>query len=66
VEKLAYSIEEAKALVPIGRTKYFELIASGQLESITVGRRRLITAESLRRFVERLAAEQNPARSPHP
>ena len=35
-------------LVPIGRTKLFELIATGQLRTITIGRRRLITCAALR------------------
>jgi len=45
----------------VGRTKMFELIASGELTSVRVGRRRLIPATAIRDYVDRLLAEQRPA-----
>lgn len=46
-KRLAYTIEEALEAVPIGRTKMFELMASGRLRTVTLGRRRLIPADAL-------------------
>jgi excisionase family DNA binding protein len=42
----------------IGRSKLYQLMASGDLESVRVGRRRLIPEAALIQFVERLRAEQ--------
>jgi excisionase family DNA binding protein len=50
-ERLAYPVSEALELLPIGRTKMFELIATGELRTITIGRRRLIPADALAAFV---------------
>lgn len=43
---------------PIGRTTVFRLIKSGQLESVKVGRARIVPIESLHRYMRRLLAEQ--------
>ena len=45
--RLAYTMTEALNAVPIGRTKLFELVATGKLRSITIGTRRLIPADAL-------------------
>jgi excisionase family DNA binding protein len=50
VEKLLYDTREAARLLSISRTKVYELMASGQLESVRIGRSRRIPAEELRRF----------------
>jgi len=47
------SAEEAAAILSLGRSKIFELLAAGTLESLTVGRRRLIPRQALTEFVER-------------
>lgn len=51
-DKLAYSVAEAVELTPLSRTAVFDLIASGQLRSVKVGRRRVIPADALRALVE--------------
>ena len=55
------SAEEAAEVLGIGRTFVFELVAKGRLESIKIGRRRLIPRDALERLVaeerERQAAE---------
>lgn len=53
MEKLLVSISEAAKALSLGRTSIYELMRSGQLETRKMGRRRLITADSLRRLVER-------------
>jgi excisionase family DNA binding protein len=48
---LAYSIDEALRLVPISRTKLYELMRAGTVETVRVGARRLIVAESLANLI---------------
>lgn len=57
-DKLAYRIPEASDVSGIGRTKLYEEISSGRLESISVGRRRLIPADALEAYLNRLHEEQ--------
>jgi excisionase family DNA binding protein len=40
----------------IGRTRVYELIADGSLDSITIGKRRLIVLDSFRQLIERQRA----------
>lgn len=47
-ERIAVRINEACRLTGLGRTSIYALIASGRLESRSVGRRRLILVSSLR------------------
>ena len=57
--RLCYTAQEAGRLLGIGRTKVYELMASGALGSILIGRSRRIPADRLRQFVadqERAAA----------
>jgi hypothetical protein len=41
------------AAAGFGRTKLYDLIASGELDSVVIGRRRLILMDSYRRLIER-------------
>lgn len=50
--KLAYSIPEAANAVSIGRSKIYELINSGALETRRIGKRVVIPAFSLHRLLE--------------
>lgn len=43
----------------LGRTTVFDLIARGEIESVKVGRSRLIPEEALRGFVARLREQQS-------
>ena len=53
MEQLLLKPEEASRVLAIGRSKVYELMASGALESIAIGRSRRIPAEALRRWVDR-------------
>ena len=44
------SVPEAAERLGLGTTKVKQLIASGQLASVTIGRRRLVPAASVRSF----------------
>lgn len=47
-EPLAVRIPDAVRMTGIGRSKLYELIASGDLDTVKVGRCRLVPMESLR------------------
>jgi excisionase family DNA binding protein len=51
MEKLAYSINDAARALSLGRTSIYAMIADGRLDAFKLGRRRLITADSVRRLV---------------
>jgi hypothetical protein len=49
-------IEHAMRMLDIGKTKLYELIGTGELETIHIGRRTLVLQASIEAFVERLRA----------
>jgi len=58
---LLLTVERAAERLEVGRTKVFELLATGQLESVKIGRARRIPADALRGYVERLRAREREA-----
>ena len=55
-EELLVDYLEAGRRLSVGRTTIYSLVAGGELRTVKIGRRSLITAESLREYVGRLAA----------
>ena len=53
---LAYSIAEACAAARAGRTSIYEAIRSGALRAVKRGRRTIVLADDLRRYLESLPA----------
>lgn len=53
VELLCVRVNDAARMIGIGRKKLYELISSGELESIKIGKSTRITTASLHRLVER-------------
>ena len=54
--KLAYTVEEAAELLSISRAQIYRLLDLCELESVTVGRSRRITANQLGAFIQKLEA----------
>lgn len=54
--KSAYTVKEALALLPIGRSKLYQLISSRELEVIRFGKRVAITAPAIVDLLNRLRA----------
>ena len=50
-EPLAYSVRDACRVSSLGRTRLYQLIADGRLETRKIGKRTLIPAASLRALV---------------
>lgn len=59
-EQLLYTPEEAARALRIGRTRLYQLLASGEIASIKLGGSRRITPAALRRYVEALATAEAP------
>jgi excisionase family DNA binding protein len=57
------SIGEFCKLAGIGRSLVYEMIGDGRLDSIVIGKRRLIVLDSYRRLVERQRAATPPPRT---
>jgi len=38
---------DVRELIPIGHSKYYELIGSGALRSVKIGRRRFVTEQAI-------------------
>ena len=53
------TVEEAAVLLRIGRTTAYELVMSGKLKSVKVGRRRLVVRDGIRDYVGELLRTQN-------
>jgi len=51
-EKLLYRVETAAELCDIGRTTFWGLISSGEIESVRIGRCRRVPADSLREWIK--------------
>jgi excisionase family DNA binding protein len=51
---LLYTIPEAATALRISRTKLYELLDSGDVESVYIGRSRKIPAEALRIYIDNL------------
>ncbi|MDZ7913561.1 MAG: hypothetical protein U5O16_17270 [Rhodococcus sp. (in: high G+C Gram-positive bacteria)] len=50
-------IQSVTDRIGIGRTKVFELIGTGQLASVKIGNRRLVSDDAIDAFIARLEAE---------
>ena len=60
-ERLLYTINDAAKVLGVGRTKFYELLDAGHIATVTIGRRRLVPAEDLVAYVDRLRSERTSA-----
>ncbi len=56
-EPLAVRIPDAVRITGIGRSKLYELIASGDLETIKIGRCTLVTVDALKALLAKARAD---------
>lgn len=54
--RLLLTPEESAETISVSRSKLYELLASGAIESVRIGKSRRIPAEALQAYVERLRA----------
>jgi len=57
IRKLNLKIPEAVQFSGLSRTRIYELIAAGEIESIKVGRARLIPTAAIEAYFERSASD---------
>ena len=55
------TVEEAARRLRIGRTTMYALISAGTVESVTIGRRRLVPPECVTAYVAGLRSAGQPA-----
>ena len=53
VEPICVRINDAARMIGVGRTKLYELISSGELETLKIGNATRVTTASLRELVRR-------------
>jgi len=52
LEKLLLTATEAAEAIGVGRTRIYELLASGQIPSVKIGRSVRVPTEALRRWIK--------------
>jgi excisionase family DNA binding protein len=58
VDRLLVTPEDAAEFLAVGRTKIYELLRTGALESVRIGAARRIPASALTAYVERLRRDE--------
>ena len=48
---------EVRKRIPVGHSKYYELIGSGELRSVRIGRRRFVTESAVAEYIAKLDAD---------
>jgi len=61
-EPFAYSVDEAAKNTDLGRSKLFEEIKAGNLRAKKVGRRTIVLAEDLRKYLRNLPEQRDVAK----
>ena len=57
MERVLLTAEEVAESLKIGRCKVYDLIRTGELQSIKIGRLRRIPVDSVHTFAQRMVAE---------
>jgi excisionase family DNA binding protein len=58
IEPLSVDIPGACRMTGLGRSKIYELLGSGELQGLKIGRRRIITVQAIRDLLDRLQADR--------
>ena len=53
VEPICVRVNDAARMIGVGRTKLYELISRGELETVKIGKATRVTTASLRGLVDR-------------
>ncbi|UDY35687.1 excisionase family DNA-binding protein [Dermatobacter hominis] len=61
LRKMLFSMQEGWESTGLGRTTFLHLVREGRIETVRVGRRRMVTADALEAFVDSLKADQDAA-----
>lgn len=58
------TLEEAARALTLGRTKFFEVLSTGELPTRYIGRRRVVHPDDLRAYIDRLPVAPPPCSQP--
>jgi len=64
MDQLLLTVPQCCQMAAIGRTKFYELVASGEIPVRKIGKKTLVAASDLQDWVERLPALQTKGSSP--
>ena len=56
MEQLLFTVAQCCRMAAIGRTKFYELVATGEIPIRKIGKKTLVVASDLRDWIERLPA----------
>jgi len=56
MEQALLTIQEAAEVLRLGRSKVYELVSTGRLASVSIGRARRVPAEAITEFLAELTA----------
>jgi excisionase family DNA binding protein len=59
VTPLLLTVEQVADALGLGRTTTYELVMRGQLQSVKVGRRRLVVRDGIQRYIDELVRAQS-------
>jgi len=57
-DELLLTIEDAAQRLAMGRSRFYELMQAGEIESVRIGRSRRIPVDALKDYVDRLRVSQ--------
>jgi excisionase family DNA binding protein len=60
-DRVLLTVEEAAQRIGIGKTKAYELVKSGALKSVLIGRLRRVHVDAINAYAARLVADQSAA-----
>ncbi|GEM_PF-1131410 len=66
LERLAYRVKEAAEVLAISRSRFYELVAAGEIRALKDGARTLIRRSELEDYLDRLEAAATVSRSTPP
>jgi excisionase family DNA binding protein len=58
--RVLYPLKEIQQMLGLSRTTVYQLLSDGQLPSVTIGRRRFVTAGALNAYVEGIGWTSRP------
>lgn len=65
MDQLLLTISECCKITMVGRTKFYELVGSGQIPVRKVGKKTLVAAADLKQWAERLPTTETAQRLSH-
>ena len=60
-DPITITVKDALAIIGIGRTSFYALVAAGEITTVKIGRRRLVHMASLKILVSRLPSPPSPS-----